>query len=107
MRASDILARVCLAHHIARTKTHDEPLTSHLPDRSRTRGVIRALKSAPTARRALRSRGGKFFSRTQKIVDGNFPQLYISLLKGGTSAMAKKKKTTKKSSAKKSTKKKK
>jgi len=62
----------------------------------------RAGNSSPRAKTRL----GKNLSRTQKNVDGNFVQLYISHLKGGTSAMAKKKKTTKKA-AKKSTKKKK
>jgi hypothetical protein len=68
------------------------------------RAVAPSRSLSPALQRRMAA--GKFFARTQKVVDGKFPQLYISHLKGGISAMAKKKKTTKKSS-KKSTKKKK
>ena len=75
----------------------------------RLRGCISRESARETLSKRARARktsAGKFFPGTQKIVDRNSAQLYISFLKGGNSAMAKKKKTTKKA-AKKSTKKKK
>jgi len=54
---------------------------------------------------ARQSAPRKNCAREQKVVDVQIVQLYISHLKGGTSAMAKKKKATTKKSSKKTTKK--